>query len=141
SHRHAVQREPPEEHTRPVLHVLGDDVQVAPLRARVRDGGRSGHHGLPRVKPPSTVSVVPVMYEASSELRKSIAAATSAAVPSRPPTVSWSTRQARCISSPMAAVIGVLMNPGATALTRMPSRMSSFAAARVIPITAAFAPE
>src|SRR5690606_13660324 len=83
------------------------------------------HHAAGRVaaahdiaSPPSTDRRAPVMNEASSEHRNATAAATSSGVPSRPSGV-LSRRPSRC-SSDRAAVMSVVMYPGATALTRTP---------------------
>ena len=78
----------------------------------------------PAVKPPSTTSAWPLTNEASSEARKSAAAATSSGWPARP---SWcaSTKRSRKRSKPgwkTPAVIEVSISPGHRQFTRMPRR-------------------
>ena len=88
-----------------------------------RAGGLAGRSWASR--PPSTGSVAPVMYVASSEIRKATAAATSCGVP---------TRASGTIAPRFGAGVRprASMSPGATALTRMPWGARSTASALVI---------
>jgi hypothetical protein len=79
--------------------------------------------------PPSTTSTWPVMNSASGEARNRTADAISSGRPSRrinAPSTAFSR-----IFCGNRAVIGVSTKPGATAFTRIPSRASSVATARV----------
>ncbi len=87
----------------------------------------------------------PVMYEESSEVRKSASAATSSGRPIRPSGTSflYSAPTASAVSSGSASgssaaglVIGVSTAPGHMALTRIPFAASSTAATLVSPSTA-----
>ena len=85
--------------------------------------------------PPSTTSVWPVMYAASSQARKATAAATSRAVPARPTGVERPAMSSRSVDEAVA------IQPGCTELAVTPPRALSCAIARIIPSTAAFAAE
>ena len=87
--------------------------------------------------PPSTTSVVPVMKREAGEARKPTTSATSAGSPQRPSGV-WERIQPSRSSTCAAAVIGVRIRPGATALTRMPRGPSSTASVSVSERNAAF---
>src|SRR6476619_7652108 len=94
-------------------------------------GGWVGHGRSSQtvVKPPSTTSAAPVMYEASVDARKVMAAATSAAVPARPNGVA-STRPWEMAGS-CGAVSGGSIRPGWTLLQRIPALAKLAAALRV----------
>jgi RNA polymerase sigma-70 factor, ECF subfamily len=73
------------------------------------------------VSPPSTVQTAPVTYDASSEARNAITAATSSGRPIRPSGIVASSA-ARCAASLRhQSFIGVSVIPGRTPLTRMPA--------------------
>jgi RNA polymerase sigma-70 factor (ECF subfamily) len=73
------------------------------------------------VSPPSTVHTAPVTYEASSDARKAMTAATSSGRPMRPSGIAASSR-ARCAESLRhQSFIGVSVIPGKTPLTRIPA--------------------
>jgi RNA polymerase sigma-70 factor, ECF subfamily len=73
------------------------------------------------VSPPSTVHTAPVTYDASSEARNAITAATSSGRPMRPSGIVASSA-ARCAASLRhQSFIGVSVTPGKTPLTRMPT--------------------
>ena len=78
------------------------------------------------------MSVVPVTYEASSEVRNRTHAATSSGVPMRRAGI------ASTIPFPMSCVSLVYTNPGATAFTVIPRLATSTATVFVKPIRPAF---
>ena len=76
-------------------------------------------------RPPLTLSVCPVTYDASSEARKAIAAATSSGSPMRPiavasimPCLRRAPMSPSCSGAAFSS--GVSIGPGATALQRTP---------------------
>src|ERR1700675_664732 len=83
--------------------------------------------------PPSMTTSWPVMYEAASEARNAIAAATSSARPGRPTGVFLPAIN----SGPVDEAVAI--QPGATALTVIPRRPTSRARLRVSPTIAALA--
>src|SRR6201999_2878758 len=91
---------------------------------------------LQALSPPSTVSVVPVTYEASSEARKRMQAATSSGLPIRRAGIAFAMSP-----SSTSSVKAVSISPGATALTVTPRRAASAATVLVKPITPAFEAE
>src|SRR6185503_11357459 len=110
---------------------LGDELLLA----------RRAHH---IDSPPLTLIVWPVTYEASSEARNAMTAATSSGSPIRRSVVaSIIACLSRAPSSPSCSGAelrsGVSIGPGATALARTPKRADSRAIAFVKPMTPAFA--
>src|SRR3954453_17263893 len=75
--------------------------------------------GVPARRPPSMVTVVPVMKAQSGEASQTAAAATSSTVPSRPS--GTAAMVAACAWGPAAASCSVRTGPGAMALTRTPA--------------------
>src|SRR4051812_19827506 len=73
-----------------------------------------------RVRPPSTNSVCPVMYDASVDRRNAVAAAISDASPARRIGMCDSTAWRLTGSSIQDRLIGVTVAPGPTPLTLMP---------------------
>ena len=71
--------------------------------------------------PPSTGSVTPVMKAAASEARKSAPPATSSGTPQRPSGVRPMMVALRPSLPYTGAVMRLVIQPGASALTRMPS--------------------
>ena len=71
--------------------------------------------------PPSTISSVPVMNDAASESRKSVAFAMSRGVPTRPSGTAASVASLSVGLSIQRCCIGVCVGPGKTVLERMPS--------------------
>src|SRR5439155_11638561 len=94
-----------------------------------------GHRGTPvhAPSPPSTDSVAPLTYAASSETRKLTAAATSSGCPTRPAGITPARSPLR------SAVISVAMKPGVIALHVTPLRAISRATVRVKPSSPALA--
>ena len=97
------------------------------------------------VRPPSTGTVAPVMKLASSESRWATVAATSSGRPARPTGAGGRARASiRSATSGGCATYSswkrdVTIEPGATALTRIPRAPYSTASARVSPSVAALA--
>ena len=89
--------------------------------------------------PPSTPSTCPVMNAAASETRNAAACATSCGVPSRPSGVS--SASAAVVCALCSSIIRVSMTPGALQFTRTPLGPSSYASARVRPMSAALLAE
>src|SRR5882672_911729 len=92
--------------------------------------------GYMAVQPPSTASTAPVIYEESSEARKSAALATSCGSPVRPRNALLSWRW--CNSVPGAGVMRVVIAPGQIALQRILCGPKSQAMLRVNPISPCF---
>ncbi len=80
------------------------------------------------VRPPSTTRVAPVTKEASSEARKITARPISSGTPMRPSSEAASSQSSL---APVPPVASVLIQPGETALARMPWGPPSAAWARV----------
>src|SRR5579885_3163920 len=78
--------------------------------------------------PPSTINVVPVMYDAISDARNITACATSSGSPPRPSGMCLKYSDKSFGLAKLDAVSRVRMRPGHTAFTRMPYGPSSFAA-------------
>src|SRR5215472_1347445 len=106
-------------------------------------------HGAP-VAPPSTINSTALMYEESSEARKSAALATSSGSPQRPSGIAEETNFANFSDSSVEIEargprfqMGVFVAPGATTFTRMLRGARSAAMARAIettpPLVAAYA--
>ena len=74
------------------------------------------------VIPPSTAQTAPVTYEASSDARKAMTAATSSARPVRPRGIPRSASSSRGSSETTLWVSGVSMKPGSTPFTRIAER-------------------
>ncbi len=72
------------------------------------------------VVPPSTVSVAPVMYAASSLARNNTAGAMSSGTPGRPRAMRLTKGASDASSVPTAAVASVCVKDGATELSRTP---------------------
>src|ERR1700722_10658076 len=108
-------------------------------RAPDADAGSSNQYGLAHsiTSPEFGPMVWPTNRLASSEQRKATAAATSSGSPNRPS--GNSAPSVRRQSSDSARTSGVLIGPGATALTRTPSPLPSRASDFVRPMIADFA--
>src|ERR1700694_2655119 len=93
---------------------------------------------VPAVRPPSTTKVVPVVYEDSSEARKTTVAAISSDEPMRPSGAFGigAARRFAMLVPYDSARSGVAMAPGHTAFTRIREDPRSSAATLVIPTTA-----
>src|SRR5580700_9787116 len=109
------------------------------LARRAPDAGSSNQYGLAHsiTSPEFGPMVWPTNRLASSEQRNATAAATSSGSPNRPSgkSAAFVFRQ----SSDSARTSGVLIGPGATALTRTPSPLTSRASDFVRPMIADFA--
>src|SRR6266498_3331884 len=136
---------------------LGGPLRGLPLEidcageARARTGASSLHPSLlrygprsparrrqPMTTPPPTMTVSPVMNDACGEARKSTADATSSGVPQRARGVAPTT--ARLVASSTSSPHLVLIQPGATTLTRTRganSRARDRLSARMPPLAAA----
>ena len=91
--------------------------------------------------PPSTVKVLPVMYDAAEETRKSIIPDISLGLAILPSGICWRTFLINSSFWVSAEANYVSVNPGRTALTRILSRPSSLAKACVIEMSAALVME
>src|SRR5690606_26487652 len=103
---------------------LRAQIKAVERHARKQQPEFGGHGRIAR--PPLTVMVVPVEYEASSDSSQRMALATSSAVPARGMGNCAAMRSTRP-GSPVEAWISVSITPGRTALTRMPSAATSSA--------------
>src|SRR5207248_11755622 len=115
--------------------VVGD-FDFGQIATRADDVRVRGNVHVPNTSPPSTESTVPLMNRAASDASQTYALATSAGSPSFASGVRANIEPSAF--SGMAFTISVAMNPGATALTRMPKRPSSRAHVCVKLITPAF---
>ena len=97
------------------------------------------------VNPPSTISSTALMYDESSEARKSTAFASSSGSPHRPSGIArrrneraWRTVHPIIEARDPRFQMGVLVAPGATTLTRMLRGAKSAAIARAMETTPPF---